>query len=509
MNFWPWHPTITTQMTEEEIFKRYGHQLVVPISKTLEWVIWYMTDASPLELAVLDKRVREISLYRPPEPQWLRISPDELERIIKAAGVPTALLGLVSFHPSGYIREAAMRRLTQITSGQELPFLLLRLNDWVAPVYQLALAAVQERITPQYADTLVRSSIIVFNLEGRTRHQHGPVLSAITALLKRPECDAALQWGMVAPEKQIRRLCFRILREADDARLSGSVSRMSADLDPVIRLAAARCARVKLPDDALRTLLPLMKQDGSLPVRREALYASLERLPGLAPAELGAALLDTNAAMRGIARFYLRQSGDFDIPAFYRQALTASVLPSELSTAISGLGEIGEAGDAGLILSYLSHPLAKVRRAAVRAVSRLDGDNHTKALMAALADERPSVTHEAREALRSRLSLLADGALWHLFTTAALPHVRRDVLALMASLPKWESIPFLVEAAADDDPLTQGYATEQVRRWSSRYNSSFARPTLVQLARLEEALRMNPEVNLGIIVSDWKAKGIT
>lgn len=493
-------------MTEEEIFRRYGHQLVVPIPHSLEWVIRYVIKAAPLDLAFLDKRVREISSYRPPEPQWPKISPDELERIVKTDEPSTELLGLISFHPSGYIREMAVRRLTQITGGQELTFLLLRLNDWVAPVYQIALKAVQERITPQYADALVRNIIVVFNLAGQKQHQQEPVLSAIVALLKQPECDAALRWGMATPEKQVRRLCFRILREANDARLLEVVPQMLADLDPVIRQAAARCVRVDLPDDALRALLPLMKRDGSLPVRREALYACLERLPELASAELTTALLDTNAAMREIARYSLRQAGDFDIPAFYRQALTASAFPSELSTAISGLGETGTAADVGLILPHLSHPLAKGRRAAVRAVSRLDGDRQTDGLLAALADGLPSVAHEAREALRPRLGLLNEGALWRLFKTEVRPHVRRDVLALLASLPKWESVPFLVEAAGDEDPLIQERAAEQLRGWSSGYNRSFVRPTPTQLARLEEALRMNPDVNLEALVNDWKAK---
>lgn len=494
-------------MTEEETFRRYGHPLVVPIPQSLEWVIRYVTVATPLELAFLDKRVREISSYRPPEPQWPKINPDELERIVKTAEAPTELVGLVSFHPSGYLREIAVRRLTQTTNGQELPFLLLRLNDWVAPVYQLALAAVQERVTPQYADALVRNIILVFNLAGQTRHQHGPVLSAITALLKRSECDTALQQGMAASDNWVRRLCFRILREADDARLPEASSRMLADSDPVIRQAAAHCVRVKLPDDEVRTLLPLMKRDRSLPVRREALYACLERLPELAPAELRGALLDTNAAMRGIARYHLRQSGEMDVPAFYREALRNSATPSGLATAIGGLGETGTAVDVGLILRHLSHPLTKVRRAAVRGISRLDGDNQIGALLAALADERPGVAHEAREALRPRLSLLDDDTLWRLFKMAAQLHVRRDVLALLASLPKWGSIPFLVEAAADGDPLIREAASKQVRNWSSRYNSSFARPTLVQLARLEEALRTNPYAHLEAMVSDWKAKG--
>ena len=506
MRFWPWHST-TAPMTEGEVFKRYGEALTIPSPQDLEAVLLSLATASPSELMRLDRSAREVSPYRKPDlPSWPQIGADELERIIRMPEPPAHLLGLVSFHQSGYIRELAVRRLTQITSGQELPFLLLRLNDWVAPVYQTALMAVQERLTPQYAGLLVHNITLVFNLAEQKRHEHEPVLSATTALLKRPECDVALRQGMAAPEKQVRRLCFRILREADDDRLPEAAPRMLADTDPVIRQAAAHCVRVNLPDHTLRALLPQMKQDGSLPVRREALYACLERLPELAPAELRTALLDANAAMRGIARFHLRQSGGFDIPALYRRALTASVSASELSTAISGLGETGTPADVGLILAFLSHPLAKVRRAAVRAVSRLDGDSHLDALLAALSDERPRVTHEAREALLPRLNHLDGSALWRLFKTAVRPHIRRDVLALLASLPKWESVPFLVEAAVDADPLIQERAGEQLRGWYSSYNVSFVRPSLAQLTRMEAALRINPYTGLEAMVNDWKAK---
>ena len=218
------------------------------------------------------------------------------------------------------------------------------------------------------------------------------------------------------------------------------------------------------------------------------------------------ALLDTNTSMRGIARYHLQQSRDFDIPAFYRRALAASVLPLQLGTAISGLGETSTAMDVQMVLPYLSHPLARVRRAAVRAVGRLDGDNQIDALLAALSNKRPSVAHEAREALKSRLGLLDQEALWRLFKTASQPHARRDVLSLLAALPKWESVPFLVEAAIDKDPLIQDLAAEKLRGWSSGYNRSFVRPTLIQLARLEEALRMNPDVKMEAIISNWKAK---
>src|SRR5262249_13625404 len=42
-----------------------------------------------------------------------------------------AIVGLLSFHESGYIREAAVRELSGRPDPNVLPYLLIRVNDWV------------------------------------------------------------------------------------------------------------------------------------------------------------------------------------------------------------------------------------------------------------------------------------------------------------------------------------------------------------------------------------------
>ncbi len=497
-------------MTAEDIFRRYAEPLTIPIAGDLEAALLSVAEVLPLELSLLDKKVREVSQYSSLYQSWPQIGASELEQILNSPTSSVYLIGLISFHRSGYIRELAVSRLAENTSGASLSFLLLRLNDWVSPVYQAASTAVQARITPQYVDALVRNISLIFSLSNQTRQRHEALLSAITTLLKRPECDAALQRGLAAKEKEDRRLCFRLLREANDARLPDSLPRMLADADPVIRQAAARCTRTALSESALRAVLPLMKQDASFSVRREVLYIYLERLPGLASLQLREALLDTQATLRGIARYYLQQTNDFDVPAFYRQTLATSKLsPSTLRAAVYGLGETGAPVDVSLILPYLSHPLARVRRAAVKAVSRLDGDNQINLLLAALTDVRPSVVHEAREALQPRLHLLEEDILWGIFRSETPFHIRQDVLRLFRALPKWDAISFLVMAAVDEDPQIQEQAAKHLQDWSANFNHSFTRPNAMQLTRLEKALQLNPNVFLEHLVSGLRKRGIT
>lgn len=496
-------------MTKEEEFRRYGMPLVVPFSSGREAILKFVAQGVPEWLTRVDREVRVRSPYSPGNESWLFISTDEIERTLAAPTPDFALLGLISFHRSGYVRERAVRRLAESVSEKALPFLLLRLNDWVTPVSEAARTALQDRLTPEYARAFVRNLGLVADVGKQTRRDTQWFASAVHALLLRPDCDDALQAGLAASNRLTRRLCFRLLREANDDRLLGAIPEMLVGDDPTLRQAAARAARISLPDDALRALLPLMMRDPSVAVRREALSASVERFIELAPAALTAALLDRHSAPRETARYHLRQAGGFDAAAFYRQTLTEPATPSVLEAALSGLGETGTATDLGQVLPFLSHPFGRVRRAAVRAVGRLDGDGQIEVLLAALTDARPRVAHEAREALRPRLSLVDAEALWQTFRSAAASHVRRDALALLAALPKWEAVPFLVEAAADLDPALKERASEYLRTWLSAYNGSFVEPTRRQVARLEEALRLNPDASLEKLLSSLKERGVS
>lgn len=69
--------------------------------------------------------------------------------------------GIASFHRNGYVREAATMRLAGGNDGDELPFLLIRLSDWVPQVRSVAEDAVEQRITPEYLPHFVDSVVLL------------------------------------------------------------------------------------------------------------------------------------------------------------------------------------------------------------------------------------------------------------------------------------------------------------------------------------------------------------
>jgi hypothetical protein len=82
------------------------------------------------------------------------------------------VIALASMHKSGFVRERAVRLLAGRRDGGELPLLLVRVNDWVAPVREAAGAAVRARLQPAYAVHFVRCLTLVEDLGGERRASH-------------------------------------------------------------------------------------------------------------------------------------------------------------------------------------------------------------------------------------------------------------------------------------------------------------------------------------------------
>lgn len=418
---------------------------------------------------------------------WRKLAPKELAKWV-GPGEPGVLqLRLSSMHSNGFVREEAVRRLRLLTDGSEVPYLLLRLNDWVRQVRNIARQAIDERIKPSYAGALIRNLHLVTRLAEVRRNDQREVLDRINQLLAGPEARPAMLDAMRNGSRTTRRASFRLLA-ADEAGLREILPQaLSAD-DFVIRLQAVRAAALVLDRAELQSLLPKLSRDGSAPIRLEALRMWATSFPEEAASKaLRAALLDRNASVRLEARYRLRNEAGNDFRQIYRNAMSASQ-PAVLMAALAGFAETASAEDASELISYLSHALARVRRTAVECLAKLAPDKHLDHFIERAQDSSPKVSSEACKVLARELSGLDGSFVWQHLSSAPLPHVRRNMLRLATGLPKWESLIYLVRAIDLPDESLADEAVDHVCRWNVQYNRSQGVPSREQLALLEDAL---------------------
>jgi hypothetical protein len=432
-----------------------------------------------LELARLDQTMRHVGNW-----QWPTVRSDDVARLSHGL---TGVLGILASHHSGYIREAAVRCLASNENGSELPFLLIRLNDWVSNVRDPAKVAVLSRLVPAYIPHFALHLPLVFRLREQGRDDHQDVVVPVLQTLRSAESRPALMAALASPDRLCRRLAFNLLIETGED-ISDVVDRGLTSDDAVIRVRAAVVARTRLEGRALEAMLKRMIVDCFMPVRREALYGNVERFPELAGDLLMRSLLDSHASIRETARFYLRERGESDLAGFYRARLADST-GDERATVVAGLGETGSREDARRVESLLDDGNPRIRKAAVRAFGRLAPDDSVERMLTALEDQSAGVVKVARGLLRPRLFLAPSQRLWSMFVNAKRPQTRRAILSLIAGLRWWDSAPMLVGAAGFSDLESSAAAKAYLDRWRGNNNRLSARPSREQLLLLDEMLR--------------------
>ena len=445
-----------------------------------------ISELPSLDLATLDQLVRKSwTAYHYNLHNWQGLRPSDVGRLAQSK-LATSLVGLASFHFNGYVREAAVIELASQRTGKELPFLLIRLNDWVSQVRDAAATAVRSRIEPSYAVHFLANISLVLRLRVCGRVEKGFV-DDICGLLKRPECRDVLRAGTTSTDKAVRRISFQLTAEAEPSTRAAIVRAAMTDPDAFSRSWAARHFLPHLSPEELPGVIQPMLKDRFMPVRRDALWYAATKCPDIAKGPIRAALLDNHVSMRETARQFLAVAEIESARDFYAEAVRNGN-DKQLFAAICGLGETGQSADVLLIVPFLNSRLTKIRRAAAYSLGRLDVEGQLAKLVSVLSDAKPSVSREALKALRSKARYIALVDLEKLLASGADFYVRRNTLTLILHTDKWKKVPVLLEACADRDARIAEQAAKALKAWFFSYNRSFAEPTREDFQKISSAL---------------------
>lgn len=477
----------------------YGLEAPQPLRAAVANALHWITSRLPLPRWVdLDAGMRRI-LYFGSETwtqNWNALSSDPAKRL--QGHTSAGLLGIVSMHPSGYVREAAVRLLAGIQDGAELPFLLLRLNDWVPSVGAMAQTAVQERVQTGPASALVQVLSLIQRVSGGQRSSHGWLLEAVSQRFGQKEAESALLEGLRSTERVIRKACLQFAT-AQSNLVSSVLQSALNDPDSMTRLWAAKQLLQRATPEELPALVARLRRDAFMPVRREALMAVLAHNPSAADEMWRKAAFDRHRSIRDLARYQLR--GKVDPAQLYREKLE-STDSSEAATALLGLGESGTEADASVVTKFLDSPIIRVRKAAVVALGRLAAEAYREKLLAALAGSSPGVSKEAAIALRPIARTLG-AELVPVLTQHPNVHVRKRALHLALRVNRWNLYPLLLAAAGDSSEEIRKLVIESLRGVLAG-NRDFTQPSKSQAAALHEQLRLSKSHLPSDIVSEME-----
>ncbi|WP_064203167.1 HEAT repeat domain-containing protein [Brevibacillus brevis] len=422
----------------------------------------------------LDQYIRRLTPYssRNQLAAWHEWLPEDIRNFSINDEADLSFIGICSFHRNGYVREAAIEVLLKQVTGAEVPFLLIRLNDWQPKIRYLAFKACKVRFRPNYVKHFLESIFLLKHLSAYySREKFSDFLEEIDAMFRHPDNRDVLRSGFRSKDPDVRRFCFDLALNLHDIDPDEVIAAALNQKDAMIRLQTVRHMCKQDDNERLRKWLDRIRRDVFPSIRQLALQAYVDRLPEEATDALLTALLDGHKSIREMARFYLRDK-KIDLVAFYREKLIDAeeqVIP----IAIVGIGETGVKADDQSILPFLHHENERIQRAAVKALAMLNPDDHIEVFIRALQTNKRSASREARQILADRVELRHTDMLWEMLEKDVGLHVKKNILFLFSKMNKADSISLLLRACAVQEKEIRDDAILHVEHWLNGYNRRF------------------------------------
>jgi len=421
--------------------------------------------------------------------RWEAFEPPILDSLPDDDAHRHAWLALLSCHPNGYIREGAFLRLAGEFTVQAYPMSLIRANDWVAAIRVIAMEAVREVCERGEHRVVVDNLALLLRLEGCGREAHGALIEDALSGLITDGVDA-LHAGLVRGEVRLRRCIIRVADMVAPERRLRLVEKAAEDDDLVVRMWAVRSL------DAVETAGPERVErmrarfldDPAGAMRRMAIEHAVRRDLEAALPALEACLLDPSGSVRHVARYYLTKAGrEIDYAAHYRSALGGT--PTALVVAISGLAETGVVEDAEGLERLLDHGSARVVRAVLKALQRLDEEGTRTRRMESLLHPSTRVSREALRSLGRRLRDADAPTLRRLVSPVAGQNQVDALVRAATRLKAWSRLHMLLFIVHRVTESRRSSALAALAHWAPTDDVLYAAtaPTAAQTADIKAA----------------------
>ncbi|WP_374439307.1 HEAT repeat domain-containing protein [Pseudomonas panipatensis] len=343
----------------------------------------------------------------------------------------------LSRHRNGFVREVAVRTLSENPSAEALTAILERLNDWVPVIREVAANTLEAYLSTHSSGDLLKLLTQLISLSKKERVDHSKMVKRIQEVLVQAESINETKLAFATSRGDSARFLFStlwpVVREAPIPFLLDALGHP----DTTVRQQALQRSAELRPEDAIRVLEIALDNSNSI-VRSRALYAWLP-LANDRSHRIETSLLDASPGVRSVA---LWASKKYRIDP--RVVLERRVKGTPPNRKIEWLGVLGLAKqiDSVLISPLLSDAL-KHPAPTVRAIALELSDQGHEVLLAALDDPATRVVKLAGGLLHEQpWEAISEHVTHRLEDWHSLPELQRKTL--FALLPKWQQLDFLM-----------------------------------------------------------------
>jgi len=380
------------------------------------------------------------------------------------------LLGVASLNCNGYIREKALKLVSALTDSRMVPYILLRLNDWVLPVRNLAEDILKDTFTYENIDAFIDNFYLIDKLQNVSRADLESTRNGILEYLRNDNGLDKLRGNLRHPNVKVRLFCYRLL----ECKISDNDDIINSALkDKSFEIRMWLVDAIKSLDENRRdSIIEKLLQDKSAKVKTAVLrnYGDIVRLKFRE--KLVSLLLDDYASVRDDARFICKKhSLVTDFPEFYRQQMLINPLPGTLV----GLGETGSRDDYDFAYRFFTQDDPKIKLAAMIAMWYLSKDDAVKHVMDSLESDIPKIKKIAKKLLmNSKMSSVLFEMKSKLEGDSA--EIKLFALEIINSYGGWHALEAILFAIANGKGMVLDRAKELLGKCLARLAKIYTKP---------------------------------
>lgn len=404
-----------------------------------------------------------------------------------------AVLKIGTFHANGYYRQRCMEMLG--AGDGSLPFLFLRLNDWVEDIRKSAFALIRKRVP----DCGVEELFLAVSCMEKVKRSGRRAQRDVAELEQMLEAWFAAHSDCLEPGDV--RQCSAVTRNAIYRMAYGKPIFRREQMEVLLGQEQSGYGKRLLIQGVLKHYgedgqdTERYLRDKSAAVRRCALEYRYEKRKAAWPG-LEEMLLDKSSWIRAYAGDILSRHIGVSLRDYYREQLIKS--PSV--AALWGVGQYGGEEDAESVLPFLEDRRAHYAAAAMTAAGNLKGEALSELYWQYLSDARLSVAKRAYRNIRTWNIRYGAERLYEAYLQHSAAETGRYYVLLLLLENSWKRLPWLLRLYETEDDSLRELIHKKINQRSMYASLSSADAAAVSLALEETAgavpLRIQKEILL-------------
>ena len=404
--------------------------------------------------------------------------------------VSVKLLALSSLNHNGYVRQRAIETLAMTKHPLGIRFLIIRLNDWVQNVREVAASCIQKYFHDDYREEFISQLDHIVGLRNVGRIDLTKEYESILGyVLEKKLTTETYQSLMVTDKARLLYVKKYIEVNGIDFQL---IKILIGDRSFLMRIQVLRHVNELNPSDR-RSIIVQLLNDKSSQVRLRTLYCLADNAIQYYDTILKLTS-DLSASVRDLAR-YLLKTRDLNFREVYKGRIQVN---DHRVGSILGLAEVGTTDDLDLLKTLIEAEDKKTRLACLIGIQKVDVQQAKAFALKLLTDEPNKIRKRCIEILSRTWDQDVMRQTERLYESAD-PILKKMILILYNTVGGWDVLAQFIKATSDRNAGVRELAWNFLQKWKEKALRLFTRPPKEAIAKAksyyEQAIFRQLEVN--------------